>query len=183
MDLAGEKKRMVTSTGFPQGGVCSASFWIVAFDPAIRIINKYGIVGNGFADDCAAVVGGTRPKNMMINMQKMLNELVEWGKSCGLTFHPKKSAAVFFSRRTAFPMGNLKIEGNDIPFESSVKYLGVQLDSRLHWGEHISLKIEKCKKLLHTYKAAARANFGPQPQMAKLLYTGCLLYTSPSPRD
>ena len=69
-------------------------------------------------------------------------------------------------------MGNLKIEGKDIPFESSVKYLGVQLDSRLHWGEHISLKIEKCKKLLHTYKAAARANFGPQPQMAKLLYTG-----------
>ena len=27
-------------TGFPQGGVCSAKFWIIAFDPAIQIINE-----------------------------------------------------------------------------------------------------------------------------------------------
>ena len=103
----------------------------------------------------AGVIGGTRPKNMKINMQKMLNELVNWGSSCGLTFYPKKSVAIFFSRRTTFPMGSLKIEGKDIPFENSTECLGVQLDSKLHWGEHISLKIEKCKKLLHTYKAAA----------------------------
>ena len=65
MEAANENKTMVTNTGFPQGGVCSASFWIVAFNPAIEIINKYGVVGNGFADDCAAVIGGTKPSNMM----------------------------------------------------------------------------------------------------------------------
>ena len=29
--------------GFPQGGVCSAKFWIIAFNEAIEIINTYGI--------------------------------------------------------------------------------------------------------------------------------------------
>ena len=45
-----------TGVGFPQGGVCSAKFWLIAFDPAIEIINQYGVEGNGFADDCSALI-------------------------------------------------------------------------------------------------------------------------------
>ena len=28
--------------GFPQGGVCSAKFWIVVFSEALKMINHYG---------------------------------------------------------------------------------------------------------------------------------------------
>ena len=28
---------------FPQGGVCSAKFWIIAFNEAIEIINNMGV--------------------------------------------------------------------------------------------------------------------------------------------
>ena len=38
-------KKTIT-TGFPQGGVCSAKFWIIAFDEAIQIINEYGAQGH-----------------------------------------------------------------------------------------------------------------------------------------
>ena len=31
---------ITTTTGFPQGGVCSAKFWIIAFDEVIEIINQ-----------------------------------------------------------------------------------------------------------------------------------------------
>ena len=31
----GEKVHLVTGTGFPEGGVCSARFWLIAFDKAI----------------------------------------------------------------------------------------------------------------------------------------------------
>ena len=46
-----------TGLGFPQGGVCSAKFWLIAFDYAIQIINRYCIEGNGYADDCSALLG------------------------------------------------------------------------------------------------------------------------------
>ena len=36
--------RTCVDVGFPQGGVCSAKFWIIAFDQAIEIINENGIL-------------------------------------------------------------------------------------------------------------------------------------------
>ena len=43
--------------GFPQGGVASAKFWLIAFDEAVHIINSCSIDGTAFADDCAALYG------------------------------------------------------------------------------------------------------------------------------
>ena len=113
----------VANNGFPQGGVCSALFWTVVFDPAVAIINKYGITGNAFADDCAAVIGGTHPARMRARMQKMLDELVDWGQTCGLAFNPSKSVAMFFSRRTTAPPANLRVGGAEVPFHDQTKYL------------------------------------------------------------
>ena len=38
-DITGYKGIVTVDTGFPQGGVCSAKFWIIAFNKAIEIIN------------------------------------------------------------------------------------------------------------------------------------------------
>ena len=60
-EVKGEKAVITTGQGFPQGGVCSAKFWIVAFNEAINIINEHGATGNGFADDCVTAIGGNKP--------------------------------------------------------------------------------------------------------------------------
>ena len=78
----------------------------------------------------------------------MLNELTAWGKSCGLAFNPEKSIAVVFTRRRKVPPFHLKIDGKEIKFESQVKYLGVTLDSKLHWTPHVNEKILKSKRYL-----------------------------------
>ena len=46
--------KRTTGMGFPQGGVCSATFWSLAFDEAVRLINNNDTVGVAFADDCSA---------------------------------------------------------------------------------------------------------------------------------
>ena len=73
-------------TGFPQGGVCSAKFWIIALDPTTDIIDSNGIFRQGFADDCAA----TDLKDLTMRMNEMFNKLVTWGATCGLHFNPSK---------------------------------------------------------------------------------------------
>ena len=161
-----------TGVGFPQGGVCSAKFWLIAFDYAMTIINRYKIMGTGYADDCAALAGGRRLDHALKKLQKMLDELTAWGKTCGLKFNPEKSIAVVFTRRRKIPPFHLKIDGKDIEYKKEVKYLGITLDSKLHWTRHIEDRIAKAKRFLHCITQITRNNWGPKPKLMRWAYTG-----------
>ena len=138
----------------------------------MEIINRYGINGNGFADDCGAVLGGTHLSHILKNLQKMTDELTQWGNGCGLKFNESKTVVVHFTRRKKKNPFELKVNGTPVPFSDTVKYLGVTLDSKLHWTSHIQEKIVKCKRLLMTLVSATRSNIGPKPNMMKWAYTG-----------
>ena len=172
IDMHSDKALFSTGLGFPQGGVCSAKFWLIAFDHAIQIINRYQIEGNGYADDCAALAGGRRLDHALKKLQKMLDELTAWGKTCGLNFNPEKSVAIVFSRRRKKPPFQLKIDGRPIAFKQEVKYLGVTLDSKLHWTAHINDKINKAKRFLHGVATITRNNWGPKPKLMRWAYLG-----------
>lgn len=66
--LQGDSVSFVCGQGFPQGGVASAEFWIINFNPAIKIINSHMVVGLGYADDLAAVFGGQKPEVLVPRM-------------------------------------------------------------------------------------------------------------------
>ena len=55
------------------------------------------------------------------------------------------------------------MDGQQIPFSDSVKYLGVTLDKKLTWKQHLEEKTTACKKLMVMLNSNLR---------------GCLLYTS-----
>ena len=172
VELHGDKVQLTTATGFPQGGVCSARFWLVAFDEAIRIINSEGISGNGYADDCAALLGGTNIQNMVDKMQSMLERLVTWGLSCGLHFNPQKTVVVLFTRATREFRRLVRMNGELIPYSDSVVYLGVTLDKELKWQTHIDNKILKAKRLLMKMASITQSYWGPQPKLMRWMYTG-----------
>ena len=160
--------------GFPQGGVCSAKFWIIAFDPAIEIINQDGIFGQGFADDCAAMIGGEDLDSMTQKMNTALDNLVTWGNTCGLKFNPSKTVLLHFKnnikRRQASP--EIKMNGQPIIPSKHTRYLGVEIDDELNWKQHISTKIDKCRNLMAIISANVRHTFGPKPRLVRWAYTG-----------
>ena len=172
VELHGETVHLTTATGFPQGGVCSAKFWLIAFDEAIRIINSEGITGNGYADDCSALIGGTHYHNLIEKMQTMLDKLVRWGNSCGLRFNPQKTVVIMFTRSTKPFTRQVRMNGDLIPYSHSVVYLGVTLDAELRWTEHIHNKIKKAKGLLMKMSSITRNYWGPKPKLIRWAYTG-----------
>ena len=117
-DLQGVQHKVKANMGFPQGGVCSALFWAVAFDGAVEIINKNEINGNAFADDCGAVIGGSHLERMVSKLQKMTDELTDWGQECGLQFNSSQTVVVHFTRRKKIPSKKLKINGQEIEFKN-----------------------------------------------------------------
>ena len=172
VDLHGDTANLTTSTGFPQGGVCSAKFWLIAFDEAIQIINSNGITGNGYADDCSALIGGTQSHNMIDQMQTVLDRLVQWGNSCGLRFNAQKTVAVMFSRPGREPTRRVRMDGQLIPYSPSVVYLGVTMDTELKWKEHVLNKIKKAKRLLMKMASITSSYWGPRPKLMRWAYTG-----------
>ena len=171
VELHGDTAHLTTATGFPQGGVCSAKFWLIAFDEAIRIINSNGVTGNGYADDCSALIGGTHTHNMIEQMQTMLDRLVAWGRTCGLQFNPQKTVAVMFTRAIR-SFREVRMDGQLIPYSDNVVYLGVTLDSELKWRDHVHSKIKKAKGLLMKMANITRDYWGPKPKLMKWAYTG-----------
>ena len=163
--------KISVGVGFPQGGVALAKFWLIAFDRAVEIINSFGVHGNAFADDCGAVVGGTNVTESRNRIQKMTGDLVAWGNSCGLRFNPSKTVVVLFTRKkTPYPM-EIIIEGKSIPFSNTVKYLGVTLDRKLNWRQHINNKISKARSHLYCISNIVTKTWGPRPKLLRWAYT------------
>ena len=92
------KLSTMVGTGFPQGGVCSAKFWIIAYNQALKILNSHGVTGYGFADDSCTLVGGTKLNQMMSKTQKVVNDLISWEQTCGLKFNPEKTVCITFTQ-------------------------------------------------------------------------------------
>ena len=136
------------------------------------MINTYNIEGNGYADDCSALYGGPRLDIAINRLQKMLDSLTAWGRRCGLKFNPDKSVAVVFTRRQKTPPKALVIDGKEIAYKQEVKYLGVTLDSKLHWKAHINDKVHKAKRFISHVAQITRKNWGPKPKLMRWAYLG-----------
>ena len=172
LEMQDSKIKASIGIGFPQGGVASARFWLIAFNMAVKIINSLGCVGTAFADDCAVLLSGTHTSTLVKTMQKTLVDIERWGARAGLKFNPSKTVVIMFERRKEKQYKPLKMGGVEIPYSKEVKYLGVTLDMGLNWRPHLKNKIGAAKKLMYVVNQAIRGNWGPPPALSKWAMTG-----------
>ena len=165
-ELNGETYEATTGIGFPQGGVVSAEFWKIVFNPAIEIINSDNTTGTGYADDLVLMRTGYSVQKSIQILQHTLDKLVQWGATCGLQFNAEKTIVVCFSKSNITPTLKVQLNGTPIEYSNSFKYLGVTIDNKLTWAPHRENVIRTAKM-----------------NLVKLSSKICLLYTSPSPRD
>jgi hypothetical protein len=67
-----------------------------------------------------------------------------WCDGLGLSVNSDKTGLVAFTRRRNLPgFFEPRLFGRTVHRSMSVKYLGVTLDSRLTWEEHVDVKVRK----------------------------------------
>ena len=59
-----------------------------------------------------------------------------------------------------------------VPFSPQVRYLGVELDCKLHWKIHIESKIVSAKRLIMSLCNLTSNSLGPCPKLMKWAYEG-----------
>ena len=177
--------------GTPQGGVLSALVWIMVMDRLQSTMKTHPSLTLCFADDIILLVTGPDSRTLRDLLQEAVNRVVLWGKQEGLRFNPAKTAITLFTRRYKTPtLPCIKLNGVQVPYTSSFRYLGVIIDSKLNWTEHIDSRVKKCKSLLFAANNMVGREWGLTPKRVYWIYTtvirpiltyGCLVWAQRAP--
>jgi len=122
-----------------------------------------------FADDTTVYKTSNNIHTLYESLNKDLECLTEWFKANKLSLNVKKTNYMLFSLHKEVHNNTLllKLEGKIIERKSSVKFLGIIIDEKVTWGEHIA-KVRK--KLSSSLFAIRRAKHALTPKHLKILY-------------
>ncbi|PHH92210.1 hypothetical protein CDD83_8410 [Cordyceps sp. RAO-2017] len=132
------EQRILPQAGLPQGSPLSPiAFLFFNADLVQRRINAKG--GSiAFVDDYSAWVTGPTAEANREGIQSIISDLLEWEKRSGATFEADKTTVIHFTRVAERRSGtSFTIKGKEVKPKSSVKLLGVVMDTNLRFKEHI----------------------------------------------
>jgi hypothetical protein len=167
--------RVAVARGCPQGGVLSPLLWCLVIDDLIVRLNTGGVYCQGYADDICLLAGGKFPNTVSELMQGALYTVEKWCDEVGLSVSPDKTDLVVFTKKRKLngffePL----LFGVTLHRSESVRYLGVTLDSRLTWREHVNNKMMKAQNSLWACRRSFGTVWGLRPRVVYWLYTSII---------
>ena len=162
--------------GTCQGGLLSSLLWCLCFQGFAKLFENTPVYPDIYADDSCITITGCSADVMVDQMQVALNTIQRYGKDHNLNFNPDKTTATFFYRKRNFRAPKmLKLNGKEIPYSSTLCFLGIQIDSRLSWVHHINDRIKKARGLFMKIRNAIGTYWGPSPLALQWGITGILI--------
>lgn len=140
------------NAGVPQGAILSPTLYSL-FTADLPVTDN--TLTATYADDSAILSRGDTPEEASNYVQQHLLHLEIWLTKWKIKINNDKSIQVTFSLRTR-SCPQLHLYGQPIPNDNKVRYLGLLLDRRLTWQQHISSKRtvlnQRLKQLWHVIR-------------------------------
>ena len=99
-----------------------------------------------FADDTSLVCSGNNVNDLIAQANLELENIVEWLACNKLSLNVNKSKYMVFCKRKLININDLLIDGNTIEMVKYFKFLGVVIDDKLCWKQHISFIKKKISR-------------------------------------
>ncbi|KAL5259722.1 hypothetical protein ACHWQZ_G009982 [Mnemiopsis leidyi] len=129
-----------------------------------------------FADDLVILIRGICKSTITEVAQQHLNNINRWCNTKGLKLSAIKSTAILFTNKRDNTLEvPLTISGYQIPVVNSTVYLGVTLDNKLGWGQHILRKCDTANSQLQACKRAVGKTWGLTPAGIKWIYNQVII--------
>ena len=154
--LSGRRQRVVVKgsnstwkdviSGIPQGSVLGPILFIVYINSLPHVV-----IGSDvylFADDVKIFKSICHPQDQN-TLQGDIHNMYEWTKDSLLVFNPQKCSSMTISRHhTEDNQRIYEMNSNQLKVSSSERDLGVIVDNRLSFEEHIWSKIKKANSIM-----------------------------------
>ena len=155
-----------TDTGVPQGSVLGPLLFVLFISPIANVINPGQLNNNNFvsfhqyADDTQLYIGTNSSSlaHQVALIESCTQRVNDWLLNNGLHLNPSKSEAIaFFNPRSkpleamAKSITSISVAGSPIKLQSSIKNLGVYLDSKMSFDKQVS---EICKSSLLSHSCS-----------------------------
>lgn len=96
-----------------------------------------------FADDTAILAVGNNIEEATAHLQVACNQMNDWTKKWRLKLNELKSVHMNFTNKNIRNPPAININESIVPYENNAKYLGMTLDTKLKWKEHVKKKREE----------------------------------------
>lgn len=169
--------------GAPQGAVLSPDLFNIFLHD---IPTKFEATLAQFADDTAVIASSHKTSAVINKLQKSSDSLCRYFRKWRIRTNDRKSEATLFTRKTAArhtPNDAVRVDGGEVPWKAQLKYLGLILDPKLKFKEHIDTVLLKAEKLIRALYPLihrhSRLSVQNKVLLYKTIFRPTLLYASP----
>uniref|UniRef100_A0A1B6LNL1 Reverse transcriptase domain-containing protein n=2 Tax=Cicadellinae TaxID=33370 RepID=A0A1B6LNL1_9HEMI len=148
--------------GVPQGSVLGPILFILLTNDFPALIQNESTSCIMYADDTTLLLKNDSAEELYSNSIRSLKRAITYSKLNDLAINPDKTTQVHFSRKKVVPASI-----PNISVANQIKFLGVTLDGRLTWADHVN---EICKKISRGVYVVKRIKWIGTLEAAKIAY-------------
>ena len=158
------------------------TLWNILYNDLLLMDQPIGVKLIGFADDVAMVVTAKSEETLMNIANTGLRRISNWMNERLLHLAPQKTEAVILTKKRKMHQLRFTVMETVVIPSPSIRYLGVHLDTKLTFSEHLKNTINKAEKTMKALSAVMPNIGGPRSSKRKLLASvvqSQILYAAP----
>lgn len=178
----GQEEVMEISAGVPQGSVLGPMLWNILYDGVLRVPLMGQAETIAFADDLALIISADDKESLIICANECLYRINRWMNLQKLSLAPNKTEAIIIKgprKREGITFTLCETKVNTV---KKVRYLGIYLDDRGTFGEHvmeIARKVETKLAVLTRIMPNVNGPGSAKREMLSSMVNNIILYGAP----
>ena len=167
-------KALYVKFGVPQGSILGPILFLLYINDIVHSSDEFEYTL--FADDTSLYTEHSNQNDLIVKINRGLLSVSDWLTANKLSLNVGKSNMLLFKppNSTNSSTLNVSLNGTEIKQETVVKYLGIKIDNKLSWCEHISYIHTKISQGIGVI--CKLRNLLPQNSLKNIYYSFCQSY-------